>query len=80
MRFKIVRHATEKCLAAKVLTEHSNHRTSFEIADMVEDLINLKGVFYGHFNWVRCTQRVQLKCLLDTFRLKTVSILKRKTY
>lgn len=70
MGFKIVGHTTKECLAAKVLTQHSDHRTSFEITDMVENLINLKGILNGHLDWMGCTQRVQLERLLNTFGLK----------
>lgn len=42
---------------------------------MVKDLVDLKSVLNGNFNWVGRAQRIQLERLLDTFGLKTVNIL-----
>lgn len=56
-----------------MVTQHPDHGTSFEIANMVEDLINLKSVLYWNFDRMGCAQRIEVERLLDTFSLETVN-------
>jgi hypothetical protein len=41
MGFEITSDTTKEGFLAKVAAEHSNHRASLEIADMIKDLVNL---------------------------------------
>lgn len=58
-----------------MVTQHPNHGTSFEVANMVEDLINLKSVLYWNFDRMGCAQRIEVERLLNTFSLETVNLL-----
>lgn len=69
MSLKITCYAAKEGLSAKMIAKHSNHRTPLEVADMIEDLINLKRISDGNFNWMRRAQRVEMEGLLDTLSL-----------
>ena len=75
MRFQISSNPAKECFTAEVAAQHSDHRAPLEITDMVENLINLKGIPYRHLNGMRCAKRVKLECLLNTFGLQIVSLL-----
>lgn len=66
---KVISYSAKERLLTEVTAQHSNHRASLEVADMIENLINLKGISYRNFNRVRRSQRIELECLLDTFSL-----------
>lgn len=51
-------------------TQHANDRAPFQVADVVEDLVNLKGVPHGDFNWMRGPERIEMECLLYAFSLQ----------
>lgn len=70
MGLEIVRNSPQESFSAKVSAEHANDRASLEVANMVEDLINLESVLDGDFNRVGSAQRVEVKCLLYTFSLE----------
>jgi len=53
MGLEVVSNTSEECLAAKVNTQHANYRTSFEIADVIKDLVHLEGISDRHLDRVR---------------------------
>jgi hypothetical protein len=55
MSLKVIGNTTKEGFLPKVAAEHPNHGASFEIADMIKDLINLKSIFHGHFNGMGCS-------------------------
>lgn len=69
VRFKIVCNTAKERVSTKVDAQHANDRASFQVADMVEDLIYLESVSNRYLDGVGCSQRVQMKCLLHTLSL-----------
>lgn len=69
MRLEVIGNSPEEGLSTKVNTQHADNRASFQVADMVEDLIHLEGISDGHFNGVGRSQRVEMKSLLHTLSL-----------
>lgn len=69
MRFEIMGNAAKEGFLTKVTAQHPNHGTSLEIADVVENLVNLEGIPYGHLNGVGSAKRVELERLLNTLSL-----------
>jgi hypothetical protein len=67
--FEVVRNSPQESLSTKVDAKHANDRTSLQVANMVEDLIDLESVLDGNFDGVGSAQRVEMKCLLHTFSL-----------
>lgn len=52
MLFKVIRYSLDKDILTEMTAEHTNHRTAFQIANVIEDLIHFKGIFHGNFNRV----------------------------
>ena len=70
MRLEIGGHTPEESFLAKVNAQHSNDRASFQIADVIEDLINLKSVPNGYLDGVGCSKRVEMESWLHAFSLR----------
>lgn len=69
MRLEVVSDSSKESLLPKVDTQHANDRASFQIANMVEDLVHLESIPDGHFDGMGRPQRVEMKCLLHTLSL-----------
>lgn len=74
MGLEVVSDTPEECLTAKVNTQHANYRTSFEIADVVKNLVYLEGVPHRHLDRVGGSKRVKMECLLHTLSLGKTSM------
>jgi hypothetical protein len=70
MRLKVVRNSSQESLSTKVNTQHANDGASFQVADMVENLVDFEGIPNGNFDGVGSAERVKVECLLHTFSLE----------
>ncbi|GJC83687.1 hypothetical protein ColLi_06525 [Colletotrichum liriopes] len=69
---EVVGHALEEGVDAEVVGEHADRRAALEVADVVEDLVDVEGVLDGHVDGVAGADAVQLEghlhALIDELR------------
>lgn len=69
MGLEVLGNTLEENLLAKVAAQHTNDGASLQITDVVEDLVNFKGVSYRNFDGMGCTEGVEFHGLLNTLSL-----------
>lgn len=69
MLLQICCNTLQEGLIAQVVAKHSYDGTSFEITDMVKDLIDLVSIPDRYFDCMGGTKRIELKCCLNSFSL-----------
>ena len=78
MCIQVERYAVEKSFSTKMSTQHADDGTSFEVANVVEDLVDFQSISYWYFDRVRVPDRVELESCLNRLRLITIVSDKRQ--
>lgn len=52
MLFEVVRYTLDKDILAEMTAEHTDNRTTFQIADMIKNLVHFESVLHGNLNGV----------------------------
>jgi hypothetical protein len=56
MLLEVIRYSLDKDILTEVTAEHTDYRTSFQIADMIENLVHFESVLHRDFNGVGGTE------------------------
>ena len=70
VRFEIVRYPNQERFHTQVTAQHSDDGAAFQVANVIEDLINFQGILYGNLNRMRATEGIELKRCLNRLSLR----------
>ena len=54
MGLEVASYSPEESIPTKMIAQHPNHGTSLKVANVIENLVDLKSILYRHFYWVGC--------------------------
>ena len=52
MLLEVIRYSLDKDILTEMAAEHTDYRTSFQITDMIENLVHFESVLHRDFNRV----------------------------